>query len=60
MGLRRRLEIYVVYDSPSIIKYLKLMIGDVFITCFVYCYFDESIFLTLGGEKQKQLVKEIM
>ena len=52
MGLRRRLGIYVAYDSPSIIKYLEPMIGDVFIACFVNCHFDELIFLTLRGKRK--------
>ena len=28
--------------------------------CFTNCHFDESILLTLKGEKEKQLLKEIM
>ena len=60
MDLRRRLGKYVGYVSPSIIKYLEPMIRDVFIACFVNCHFDESIFPTLGEEKEKQLLKEIM
>ena len=53
MGLRRILEIYVDYDSLSIIKCLEPMIRDVFTACFVYCYFNELVFPTLGGEKGK-------
>ena len=41
MGLQRRLEIYVGYESPSIIKYLKPMTGDLFKTRFVNCHFYE-------------------
>jgi hypothetical protein len=51
MGPQRRLGIYVSFDSPSIIRYLEPMIGDMFITRFVDCYFDETIFPLLGGEK---------
>ena len=58
MGPQRRLGIYVGYESPSIIRYLEPQMGDVFMTCFVDCHFDEAIFLVLGGEK-KQLEKEI-
>ena len=58
MGPQRRLGIYVGYKSPSIIKYLEPLIGDLFTVRFIDCHFDESIFPTLGGEN-KQLEKEI-
>ena len=50
MGPQRRLEIYVGFDSPSIIKYLEPSTGDVFKACFDNCHFDETVFPTLGGE----------
>ena len=61
MGPQRRLGIYIGYESPSIIKYLEPLTGDVFTARFVDCHFDESIFPTLGGEngKMKMLKKEI-
>ena len=43
MGPQRRLEIYVGYESPSIIKYLEPMIGDLFKARFDGCHFDESV-----------------
>ena len=58
MGPQRRLGIYVSYESPSIIKYLEPMTGDLFTARFADCHFDESVFPTLGGEN-KQLEKEI-
>lgn len=58
MGPQRRLGIYVGYESLSIIKYLEPFTEDLFTARFTDCYFDESIFLTLG-EENKQLVKEI-
>ena len=51
MGPQRRLEIYVGYDSPSIIRCLEPSIGDVFIACFVDCHFNENLFPPLGREK---------
>ena len=57
-GSQRRLGIYVGYESPSIIKYLKPMTGDLFKTRFVNCHFYEWVYPTLGGE-HKQLEKEI-
>ncbi|PIN26225.1 hypothetical protein CDL12_01027 [Handroanthus impetiginosus] len=58
MGPQRRLGIYIGYESPSIIKYLEPMTGDLFKARFADCHFDESVFPTLGGE-YKQLEKEI-
>ena len=58
MGPQRRLEIYVGYDSPSIIKYLEPLTGDVFTARFADCHFNETNFPTLGGGIKK-LEKEI-
>ena len=51
MGPQRRLGIYVGFESPSIIKYLEPMTGDLFTARFADCHFNESIFSALGGEK---------
>ena len=51
MGLQRRLEIYVGFDSSSIIRYLEPLIGGVFINFFTDYHFNESAFPPLGGEK---------
>ena len=59
MGLQRRLGIYVGYESPSIIKYLEPMTGDLFTARFVDCYFNETVFPALGGEKVDPRKKEI-
>src|ERR1044072_2028415 len=58
MGPQRRLSIYVGYESPSIIRYLKPLTGDVFQAGFADCHFDETVFPPLGGEK-KQLKNDI-
>ncbi|PIN26676.1 hypothetical protein CDL12_00569 [Handroanthus impetiginosus] len=58
MDFQKRLGVYVGYESPSKIKYLQPMIGDLFTTKFADCHVDESVFPTLGGE-DKQRVKEI-
>lgn len=52
MGPQRRLGIYVGYDSPSIIRYLEPMTGDVFTARFADCHFDETTFPSLGGDKK--------
>ena len=47
-GPQRRIEIYAGFDSPSIIKYLEPMTGDVFRARFADCHFNETVFLQLG------------
>ena len=51
MGPQRKLGIYVGFDSPSIIRYLEPLTGDVFIARFTDFYFNESVFPSLGREK---------
>ena len=51
MGPQRRLGIYVGFDSPSIIRYLEPLTGDMFTARFADCHFDETVFPSLGGEK---------
>jgi len=46
-----------IYESPSIIKYIEPIIGDLFTIRFAYYHFHKSIFPTLGGESE-QLVKK--
>ena len=58
MSPQRRLEIYIGYESSSIIRYLELQTSDIFTACFTDCHFNEVIFSALGGEK-KQLKREI-
>ena len=53
MGPQRRLGIYVGFDSPSIIRYLEPMTGDLFTARFADCRFDETSFPQLGGEKNE-------
>jgi hypothetical protein len=50
MGPHRKLEIYVGYQSPSIIKYLEPLTGDLFTTRYADCIFDEDHSPALGGE----------
>ena len=51
MGPQRRLGIYVGFDSPSIIRYLEPVTGDMFTARFADCQFDETVFPSLGGDK---------
>ena len=53
MGPQKRLGIYVGFESPSIIKYLEPMTGDIFTARFADCQFIETVFPALGGEKQQ-------
>ncbi|KAM1890817.1 hypothetical protein ACFX14_034164 [Malus domestica] len=50
MGPQRRLGIYVGFDSPSIIRYLELLTGDIFTARFADCHFDKTVFPSLGGQ----------
>ena len=51
MGPQRRSGIYIGFDSPSIIKYIKPLTGDVFKARFADFHFDEVNFPLLGGDK---------
>ncbi|KAM0990114.1 hypothetical protein ACFX2C_008676 [Malus domestica] len=51
MGPQCRLGIYMGFDSSSIIRYLEPLTGDMFITRFADCHFNETIFPLLGVEK---------
>ncbi|CAM9000605.1 unnamed protein product [Rhodiola kirilowii] len=59
MGPQRRLGIYVGFESPSIIKYLEPLTGDLFRARYLDCHFDESKFPTLGRE-EKEINKEVV
>jgi transposase InsO family protein len=50
MGPHRKIGIYVGYQSPSIIKYLEPLTGDLFTTWFADSIFNEEHFPSLGGE----------
>jgi hypothetical protein len=54
MGPHRKLGIYVGYKSPSIIKYLEPLTGDLFTACHADCIFNEDHFPTLGGDIKYQ------
>ena len=51
MGPQWRLGIYVGFNSSSIIRYLEPLTGEVFTVRIAGCHFNESVFLSLGGEK---------
>ena len=51
IGPQRRLGIYVDFNSPSIIRYLEALTGDVFTARFADCHFNENVFSLLGVEK---------
>jgi hypothetical protein len=50
MGPHRKLGIYVGYQSPSIIKYLEPLTGDLYTSRFADCIFNDDHFPALGGE----------
>ena len=51
MGPQRRLGIYVGFETPSIIRYLEPLTGDVFTARFADCQFNEDVFPTLGKKE---------
>ena len=53
MGSQRRLGIYVGFESPSIIRYLEPLTGDMFTARFADCRFNETVFPKLGGENSE-------
>ncbi|KAK4399141.1 hypothetical protein Sango_1389600 [Sesamum angolense] len=59
MGPQRRLKIYVGFESPSIIKYIKLMTGDQFTARYLDCQLNETIFPVLRGEDKEIKRKDI-
>jgi hypothetical protein len=58
MGPQRRLGIYVGFESPSIIKYLEPLTGDLFTARFD-CKFDEAMFPALGGRNERWKNKKL-
>ena len=50
--------IYVGYDSPSIVRYLEPLTRDLFTARFADCHFDETVFLSLGGDKHANVLVE--
>jgi hypothetical protein len=49
MGPHRKMGIYVGYLSPSIIKYLEPLTGDLLTARYADCIFNEEHFPALGG-----------
>ena len=52
LGLPKRLSIYVGKESPTIVRYLILDRRS------LYCHFDETVFPSLGGDKNKYVQQE--
>jgi len=51
MGPRRKLGIYLGFESPSITKYLELLTGDLHMARFTDSIFNEEHFPALGRGK---------
>ena len=51
LGPQRRLDIYVGFNSPSIIRYLEPVTCDVFTNGFANCHFDQNVFPPLGEDQ---------
>nr|AAM74357.1 Putative retroelement [Oryza sativa Japonica Group] len=57
MGPHRKLGIYVGFESPSIIKFLEPLTGDLHTGRYADCIFNEDHFPALGGGKYLQKVE---
>ena len=57
MGPKRRLGIYVGFDSPSIIRFLEPTTGDLFSARFADCHFNETMFPSIGTPKIEMVAK---
>jgi len=60
MGTHRTLGIYVGYETPSIIKYLEPMTGDLHTAWYANCVLDEDYFLALGGDRHPEECQKIV
>ncbi|KAK9932128.1 hypothetical protein M0R45_019377 [Rubus argutus] len=58
MGPQRRMGIYVGFESPTIIRYVEPLTGDLFTARFADCHFDETVFPSLGGDKNVNIQQE--
>jgi hypothetical protein len=52
MGPHRRMGIYVGFQSPTILKYLESLMGDLFTTRFADYIFNDDHFPSLGGDNK--------
>jgi hypothetical protein len=52
MSPHGKLGIYMGFQSPSIIKYLEPLMGDLFMHWFADCIFNEGHFLALRGHNK--------
>ncbi|KAK9930871.1 hypothetical protein M0R45_018177 [Rubus argutus] len=57
-GPQKRRGIYVGYETPSIIRYLEPLTGDLFTARHADCDFDETVFPSLGGDSHVNVDKE--
>jgi hypothetical protein len=52
MGPHRRMEIYMGFQSPFILKYLEPLTGDLLMAWFADCIFNEDQFSALGEDNK--------
>jgi hypothetical protein len=52
MDPHRRMEIYIGFQSPSILKYLEPLTSDLFTAWSANCIFNEDHVLALGGDNK--------
>ena len=60
MRPQRRLDIYVGFDLPFIIRYFEPLIDDLFKAQFNDCHFNESVFPSLRGENSQLEARQVI
>ena len=58
MGLYRQIANYVGFETPIIVRHLMPLPGDLITAGFAGCHFDETVFPSLGGDKNTDVQQE--
>ena len=58
IGPQRRMNIYVGFEFSTIIRYVEPLTGDLFTARFANCHFDETVFPSLGGDRNVNIQQE--
>ena len=58
IGPYKRMGNLVGFETPTIIRHLMPLQGDLITARFAGCHFDETVFLSLGGDKNTNVQQE--
>ena len=59
MGPYRQMGNYVGFETPTIVHHLMPLQGDLITARFAGCHFDETVFPSLGGDKNTDVQQEL-